>query len=457
MEALLHETIAAAASATGSGLRAVIRVSGPETKALLDDAFEPDRPEEWRACRSALRHSGSIRLPETPTPLPVHVLLWPNARSYTGQPAAEVHMVGSPPLVEAVLERLYLAGARPAQAGEFTLRAFLAGRIDLLQAEAVLGVIDAPDDAWLRTALAQLAGGVSGKLAEIHEQLLIDLADLEAGLDFVDEDIDFVSRTEFAARLAAAADFLARLLEQASGRWHAHAAPSVVIAGLPNAGKSTLFNLLIEDHAAIVTEYAGTTRDYLRAPCKVGRLAIELVDTAGREPIRNELHQAAQGASENALLSADLILWCTPSDASQSSRAEDERFFAMLREKRANCLRVATKADLAQDPDQSSFIAVSARNGTGIDALRTAIADRLLAAPAAGQELLGSTAARCRDSLRKALEAVERARALASQGAGDELIALEIREALEQTGRIAGRVYTDDLLDRIFSRFCIGK
>ena len=457
MDALLHETIAATASAPGPALRAVIRISGPETKQILARSFDPDSHSNWDTGRTATRHPGRLRLSGLNTNLPVHVLHWPNARSYTGQPAAEIHMIGSPPLVEAALEQLFAHGARPARAGEFTLRAFLAGRIDLLQAEAVLGVIDAPDDVQLRSALAQLAGGVSGKLSQIHEQLLLDLADLEAGLDFVEEDIDFVSRNEFTARLNAAAEYLQHLLDQARHRWHRPAGPKVVIAGQPNAGKSTLFNRLLQERAAITSDRPGTTRDYLRAPLELNGLSIELIDTAGREEIENRLDRAAQQASENVIHSADLVLWCSASDAPPQSRTQDEQHLAALAGAGQPYLHITTKRDIRPVDSSIPSLAVSSLTGAGVDELLSAVRDRLESTPSIGQELIGSTAARCRDSLHGALQALDRARSLAAHAAGDELIALEIREALEQTGRIAGRVYTDDLLDRIFSRFCIGK
>ncbi|HEX6983903.1 MAG TPA: hypothetical protein VF170_00940, partial [Planctomycetaceae bacterium] len=188
--------IAAVASAPGPAARAVVRVSGEGCRDAVRVVFSPDDEARWHAARSASRHPGRVTLTDARAELPAAAYLWPNARSFTGQPVVELHLPGSPPIIESVLAGLYHGGVRPARPGEFTLRAFLAGRLDLVQAEAVLGVIDAADHRELDLALRQLAGGLSGRLADVRRDLLSLLADLEAGLDFVDEDIEFVGREQ---------------------------------------------------------------------------------------------------------------------------------------------------------------------------------------------------------------------------------------------------------------------
>ena len=417
--------------------------------------------------------------------MPVCVLLWPLSRSFTGQSTAEMHCVGCPPLLEAVLEELYRNGARPARPGEFTLRAFLAGRIDLLQAEAVLGVIDAHDHLELETALRQLAGGISGKMAAVREELLNLLADLEAGLDFVEEDIEFVGQGELVNRIALACDVLRELLQQSSARMQSTGRRRVVLAGLPNAGKSTLFNALVGREAALVSEVRGTTRDYLLAELDWNAMAVELIDTAGWESESDSIMQRAQGLGSEQLEQADLIIWCTASDGDPTALETDARW---PRPRNRPVLSVLTKCDLPTSqaagmavgrvgrqangisalnvaaagtvPGWSSVgcdVRVSADSGTGIaemiDAART-----MLSAPHPGsRQLLGMTASRCRQSLAGALDALDHARQAAQTAAGDEIVAIEVREALEHLGQILGTVYSDDLLDRIFSKFCIGK
>ncbi|HEY0982357.1 GTPase, partial [Schlesneria sp.] len=257
--------IAAIASPPGGAARGIIRISGREVASFVVGLFEPVAADVWNVARTAVMHPGTIRFrgDTREVAVPVQALYWPNRQSYTGQPLIELHLPGSPCLIEAVLSEIYRRGVRPARPGEFTLRAFLAGKLDLIQAEAVLGVIDAQDQVELQTALSQLAGGVSGQLAELRGQLLELLADLEAGLDFIEEDIEFVSREEVARRLLGARAVVDALLQQTSDRMQSRVRKQVVLAGLPNAGKSTIFNRLAGLNLALVSPETGTTRDFL--------------------------------------------------------------------------------------------------------------------------------------------------------------------------------------------------
>ncbi|HMC10679.1 MAG TPA: GTPase, partial [Pirellulaceae bacterium] len=258
------DTIAALASAVGPGMRGILRISGPATKAVLEGLFTPGSAGEAPFPQSTpWCHAGVLRIAGINQPVPVDLYFWPNRRSYTGEPLAELHTIGSPPILEAILAELFARGVRASQPGEFTLRAFLAGRIDLTQAEAVLGVIDAQSESELATALNQLAGGLSSQIIRLRGDLLDLLADLEAGLDFADEPIEFVSHVSLVGRLGLARDVVTELFERATQRTRSSPKPRVVLAGPPNAGKSTLLNLLAGGRAALVSETAGTTRDYL--------------------------------------------------------------------------------------------------------------------------------------------------------------------------------------------------
>ncbi len=218
MQFQLDDTIGALATAPGGAGRGVIRVSGPGAVASVDNVFRPTDDGRWKSARLASAHAGVLRMSALEMPVPVLLYRWPAGRSYTGQSVIEIHAPGAPPLLEAILADLFARGVRPAVAGEFTLRAFLSGRIDLVQAEAVLGVIDAADAGHLRAALRQLAGGVSGRIVRLRDGLLDLLADLEAGLDFVDEDIQFVSSDEVAGRIAQAEREVDALLAMCESR-----------------------------------------------------------------------------------------------------------------------------------------------------------------------------------------------------------------------------------------------
>ena len=448
----IHDTIAALSSPPGPAVRGIIRVSGSEVRASLSGLFEPDDSDRWKHARTAQRHQGIFRVPEIDRGIRVSVHFWPDARSYTGEPMAEVHAPGSPPLLEAMLTALYHGTVRPARAGEFTLRSFLSGKIDLVQAEAVLGVIDADDQVELQAALEQLAGGISGQITAVRDDLLKLLADLEAGLDFAEEDIEFVNSENVLRRLRGAEKEISQLIGQAVQRMRSGVTARVVLAGLPNAGKSTLFNALLGRSAALVSEVAGTTRDYLSAEAHWRGMRLELVDTAGGGSHAVGTPQSALQARDAQLERADLVLWCTASKESHESVHDQAATLGI------NCpvLQVATKCDLRTD-QTGGCLEVSGLTGRGLDRLITEIVQRLSQADESAGRLLGTTGARCRESLTGAVAAIGRAIEIAESALGDELLAIEIRLALDELGKVCGAVYTDDILDRIFSSFCIGK
>lgn len=453
----LDHPIAALASAPGPSCRGIIRLSGKDVRPLLDACFEPDDRPAWRSSRAARRFSGRVKFSQDSVRPRCDLYEWPTGRSYTGQPMAEFHLPGSPPLLERVLEELYRLGVRPASPGEFTLRAFLAGKIDLVQAEGVLGVVDARTDAELRTALDQLAGGISTRLLQLRQNLLELLADLEAGLDFVEEDIEFISRQSAFERIAVARQFIESLLDQSAGRMTSSAVPKVVLAGLPNAGKSTLFNAFIGQVAALVSPERGTTRDYLRANITEHGVTFELIDTAGWEDDKEGISAAAQLQRADQFRRADLIIWCSACNQDESQRLADDAAFQEADDSSTQVLRIGTKSDQngAEFPD---WLCVSASTEAGLEDLRQSLASALAGESTRSHPWLGTTAARCRDSLERAQAALLGAEEAAGfESAGDELLAVDLREALEHLGAVVGAVYTDDLLDRIFSKFCIGK
>lgn len=432
----------------------MIRLSGESVIATLRPRFQTE-VATWDQSKSSRRYPGHYQIEGWRSPVPIDLWLWPTQRSYTGQPSAELHLVGSPPVIDALLEQLYRDGARPARAGEFTLRAFLAGRVDLVQAEAVLGVIDATDDAQLRTALSQLAGGLSHRIAQVRESLLLDLADLEAGLDFVEEDIEFVHRDQMQARVGQALELVTGLLKQSDTRMVSGTRPQVVLAGLPNAGKSTLFNRLVGGQRAIVSDQAGTTRDYLSAGVEWDGVPLELIDTAGADRMTEGVAEQAEMMRSEVLQRADLVIWCTSVAIDAEQRARDVELRKEAQLQNVNLIEVWTQSDRNSLADLG--LAVSAQTGDGIEQLKDAVRTQLSRRAAHHGEWLATTAARSRDSLERCVTGLQSALAACEARVGDELLSLELRGALEALGEICGQVQTDDVLDRIFSRFCIGK
>ena len=479
----VEDTIVAIASAVGSGLRGVIRLSGPATIACLSQCFFPRDHRQLDSHCFAVSIDGDLRLGGDMT-LPVVVLLWPNQRSYTRQPSAEIHMIGSPPLLSLAVATLCAHGARLAQPGEFTMRAFLSGRIDLTQAEAVLAVIDATNQDRLSRALRQLAGGLAHPIAELRLRLLNLLADLEAGLDFVTEDIVFISKPQILSQLGEAKAALDSVLAQVSRRNIHDSAVRAVLAGRPNAGKSSLFNLLASGNA-IVSDQPGTTRDFLVAHVIQGNLEVQLIDSAGLEQRfvdqndptngidRTERTDAADVAdvtdpadvsnrsidaqavaqSRSQLEEADVVLFCHPADV-----ALDEFEKCLMQHFQEKTILVLTKCDLAIVPAHWPLppIATSSTRAIGLDRLKSAIFEKSGHLVKSWSLDASEAAQRTVESLIEARDSIVRALAL-DLSIGDEFIALEVRAALECLGRIVGAIYTDDILDRVFRRFCIGK
>jgi tRNA modification GTPase len=449
------DTIAAIASAAGGAARGIVRTSGPRARDILTRCFLPQDEAALRQARQPSLHRGRIIARGARSlELPALVYFWPGARSYTREPVAEIHTIGSPPLLQAVLAGLCAAGARLAEPGEFTLRAFLVGRIDLTQAEAVLGVIDARGPNQYQHALAQLAGGMARPLGQLRDRLLDLLADLEAGLDFVEDDIQFIAPADIERELASGAACIEQLRAQLSARRGRDDLPRAVLTGLPNTGKSSLFNALAAGAEALVSDVPGTTRDYLCAVLDLGNVRCELVDTAGVE-----LSGPADGVAAAAGRSTDLQVECSGVRllCIDASRPIDPWEQAALAANPPNHqIVVLTKCDVAVGPLPCRGIETSAMNNTGLDVLRDVLADWAARVDSL-DSAAGHTAQRCGDSLRSAGESLEWARQLNGRSAGEELVAAEVRHVLEEVGKVVGAVYTDDILDRVFSRFCIGK
>ena len=444
---------AIASSHETAGLRGIVRVTGPDATNVAQTLFAPAEVVDWPGISAARRIPGTVHLAVFGE-VPCDLFLWPTQRSYTRQPTAEFHSYGCIPILQAIVEQTCQNGARLAQPGEFTMRSFLSGRIDLAQAEAVLGVIDAVNDREMQVGLAQMSGGLSQPLTRLRDTLMNLVADLEAGLDFVDEDIEFISQEQVFRALTDAENTIRSTLDRMNRRDSGGPLPRVLLRGEPNVGKSSLWNSMVDEGSAIVDSTAGTTRDYLTGTVVTDLGSFQLIDTAGVEEATTEIGTAMQEMSASQLQTADLVLLCIDASRTPSSWELEQ-----LSNRDERTLVVLTKTDLPTHAgwDQHSADALTNQaDPTSFRRLASYCCERL---QALGGEsgVVGNTAARCRESLRLALKAVERSERLALSQVGDELVSSELRTALDQLGLVVGAIYNDDILDRVFSRFCIGK
>ena len=445
------DTIVARSSADGHGLRGIVRLSGPDALRLAATFVVSADGSPIPSTRGYFRGTVSTG----GLGLPTDVYCWPRPHSYTGQDVVELHTIGSLPLVDSLLATLIAAGARPATPGEFTMRAFLAGKRDLTRAEAVMAVIHAGSDEELRSSLDRLAGGVTRPLDRLRSDLLDLLADVEAGLDFVDEGIEFVGTAELLTRVAGGLAHLANVRRRLTGRTLSDEPVRVVLVGEPNAGKSSLFNRLTAADTAIVSPLAGTTRDYLTARLTIDGIAIELVDTPGWEESADDISSQAQTLGAGQSTRADVILHCVPWDRP----AFELMSFSRSQNPDKSRILVRTKADgpaciAADDVEGVPACHATIRTEDGLNGTITILADAVGQVKRAARN---ADVSRCRGHVDSATAALKRAHDHVINDDPQELLALALRESLEQIGEMVGTVHTNDLLDRIFGRFCIGK
>jgi tRNA modification GTPase len=374
-------------------------------------------------------------------------------RSYTAEDVIEISCHGAPVVLRFCLEAAVKAGARLAEPGEFTLRAYLNGRLDLPQAEAVRELIDATTLYQARVAAQQIEGSVSRRIKPLKEPLLELISLLEAGIDFAEDDVPVASAEEILGRLLPIRTMLGELLATfASGRL-VFSGFTLAVAGRPNVGKSSLFNRLLQSDRAIVTEIPGTTRDTISEGFSLEGIPVRLVDTAGIRQSDDLVERLGIERSYQAMADSDLTLLVL--DRSQALTSEDEALSERLKERRP--LVVANKADLPAGMVPESAIAVSAQTGEGLPELRAAILRRLAPEGLAAPESGSVTSIRHEALLRESLAALDNAERAVGYGIPHEMILLDLYAALRPLDAITGATTADDILNRIFSTFCIGK
>jgi tRNA modification GTPase len=455
---IAEDTIVAIATPPGRGGIGIVRLSGPDARRLLLAHLQLRSsllPGRARYC--AIVDAGA-RLDEG-------VVTWfaaPN--SYTGEDVLEVAAHGSPVILDLLVRRALEAGARLARPGEFTERAFLHGRIDLTQAEAVRDLIEAETLYQVRVAAEQLGGALSRRVAPVKEQLVALVTILEAGIDFAEDDIDVTPDAEILRRLDALDAALAPIASSFREGRLVHNGLTMAIVGRPNAGKSSLFNRLVERERAIVTATPGTTRDLVTQRISLGGIPVELVDTAGLRETRDEAESHGIARTESAMADADLVLLLLDATATVDAEGvlrlaeEDARLLASL-EGRAPLL-VLNKIDLAR-PTRTETVTdelaqVSALTSEGVPELRARLLQRVRGS---ANETEGGmlTSLRHYEALQGCTDALARAHSALTERVPHEMLLLDLYTALQQLDQLTGATTADDILNRIFSSFCIGK
>lgn len=447
------EPIAAVATPPGRGALAVVRVSGPGVASVLGLLTNRQTFTPRRATRVTLRLGDDFQDDALAT-------WFPAPHSYTGEDSFELSVHGSPVISGALLDLLGRHGVRVARPGEFTLRAFLHGRIDLVEAEAVADVVRAVTPAQARVAAAHLRGAISGTLLDIAAALLTLLERLEASLDFPDEGYHFIDPDGVTAELRAIGSRCAALIDSGSRGRLLRDGATIAVVGRPNVGKSSLFNALLGHARAIVTDVPGTTRDVLHETIDLGGVPVVLLDTAGLRETPDAVEREGVARAEASAADADLVVVVVDGTERDPARMADDAAIWERHHVRRRCL-VVNKIDAMAARGWSAAWAadaapmlVSALTGEGLDDIRDALA------ACVGQEAWEPgtiTNARHLQLLRQAHAAVERGIQAAQDGATEEFVAVDVREALHALEEIRGRVTSQEVLDGIFAKFCIGK
>lgn len=452
-----EDTIAAIATPLGEGGLAVIRISGPQACAVAEVCFQAGGKKGVKpsaAVSHTLHYGFIVRAGQHVDEVMLAVMRAP--RTFTREDVVEISCHGGLLATKAVLDTVLAAGARLAQPGEFTKRAFLNGRIDLAQAEAVADLIHARTELALTAANEQLEGKLSQRINQVRDDLMKTLAHVEAHIDFPDEDIAPDTRGQLISRLEAAAAFMEQLLRTANEGQILRRGIRVAIIGRPNAGKSSLLNQLLGHDRAIVSPIAGTTRDTIEETANIRGIPVIFIDTAGLREALDEIEQEGVRRSRVSLERADLILHLF--DASEPITAADELFLAEFAGKKR--ILVSNKADLPrklQLPEGVNDIPVSCRTGEGLEALKDAIEKVVWGGQVRAEMLQVMINTRHQEALTRAQLATRHSVAGLRDDRTLELVAMELRIAAAAVGEVVGKTTTEDLLDSIFSQFCLGK
>jgi len=447
-----NNTIVALATAPGKSAISVIRVSGERAISLVNSLFKGKNLEEVAGHTA---HFGKI-LNQNQVIDEVLVTVFKAPSSYTGEDLVEISCHGNPLIVKEIIQLILDQGARNAEAGEFTLRAFLNGKLDLSQAEAVADIIASESFVSRDIAMKQLRGGYSQKIRSLRDRLIEFASLIELELDFSEEDVEFAERTEFKELLNTIEETILALTKSYSTGNAIKEGINTVIAGRPNAGKSTLLNALLDDERAIVSDIPGTTRDSIEDQIIIEGYLFRFIDTAGIRKTDDLVEKIGVERTMKSLEKADLILYLyDPLELSPSDVSNDLSSMPKDTPK----LVIANKSDKLQNMStelDSDIIAISALNSDGLDSLKSKILGAInLDTSIADKTLVTNT--RHYEALSQSLRSIQQVKEAMNEGLSTDLLAIDLRVAIQHLSEITGEVSNDDILGSIFSKFCIGK
>lgn len=462
------DTIVALATPAGAGAVAIIRLSGPQAIAQAEAVFVSIKGKKLSAQKSHTLHLGTL-IDHGKVIDQVLVALYRNPHSYTGEDVVEINCHGSTFIQQQIIQLFLRSGCRMAQPGEFTLRAFLHGKLDLSQAEAVADLIASDNEAAHQIALQQMRGGFSSEIQHLRQELLNFASLIELELDFAEEDVEFADRTQFNQLVARIILVLKRLIDSfAVGNVLKNGIP-VAIVGEPNVGKSTLLNALLNEERAIVSAIAGTTRDTIEDELVIDGIGFRFIDTAGIRQTQDYVEQMGIQKTFEKITQAQVVLYLLDSVAFQQDPTNYRQALEKIKNQypQKQLVVVFNKIDLLDEATTESLlhalesmqvqvIGLSAKQQEGVVRLKQILFSLVQTGALRNNETI-VTNTRHYDALLKALEALQKVHWGMDTGVSSDLVAIDIREALYFLGEITGEVTNDELLGNIFANFCIGK